>query len=302
MGDRVSETGAGLLYEFTNCDGPAGGGMDVPASADMNTPSAVAEIHGCRLEVTRGRTRFPLRPVQGTEFLIGSATDCDLQISRTLPDFHALITPVDGCIRISALAAEPPLQINDVMVDATVSTRLNDGDRIAIGEIEMTIHIDKLAESGLGINGLSTEQLVDLLDQEMCEVETYETQMTQGAEALLEQVHTAAETPAAETPAAEIPAAEIPAVETPEVDDSTSSAAMSPAQVARSLIDELSEVMRALDEFAADLDHRADRMHEREGDYQRAAEFLISAQETLSRQIEAVSQLGDQNHADRSAA
>ena len=270
------------MYEFTNCGSSAGGGADLPASADMALPSAAAEIHGCRLEVTRGRTRYPLRPVQGTEFLIGSAADCDLQISRSLPEFHALITPVDGCIRISALATEPALQVNDVTVDPTASVELNNGDRIMIGEIELTVHVDELAESGLGINGLSTEQIVDMLDQEMREVERYEAQMNQGAETLLEQMEAVAEAQ--------------------EVDDESATSPMSPAEVARGLMAELSEVMRALDEFADDLDRRADRLNEREGDYQKAAEFLISAQQTLARQIETVAELGGQNQSDRSAA
>ena len=268
-----------MLYESTSCDGSA---CDGPAADDTLPTPAAAEIHGCRLEITRGRTRFPLRPVQGTEFLIGSAADCDLQIAKSYPEFYALITPVDGCIRISPLAIDPPLEINDVCVDSSVATRLANGDRLAIGEIEMTVHVDELADSGLAVSGLSAQQLVDLLDQEMQEVEAYESRMRQGATALLEHVQASAEAPVAEVPVAE--------------------AELSPADVARTLMAELSEVMRALDAFAADLDQRADRLHRREGDYQRAAEFLISAQNTLARQIETVSQLSEQKQVDRSAA
>ncbi len=278
-----------MLYESTSCDGSA---CDGPAADDTLPTPAAAEIHGCRLEITRGRTRFPLRPVQGTEFLIGSAADCDLQIAKSYPEFYALITPVDGCIRISPLAIDPPLEINDVCVDSSVATRLANGDRLAIGEIEMTVHVDELADSGLAVSGLSAQQLVDLLDQEMQEVEAYESRMRQGATALLEHVQASAEAPVAEAPVAEVPVVEVPVAE----------AELSPADVARTLMAELSEVMRALDAFAADLDQRADRLHRREGDYQRAAEFLISAQHTLARQIETVSQLSEQKQVDRSAA
>ena len=182
-----------MLYESTSCDGSA---CDGPAADDTLPTPAAAEIHGCRLEITRGRTRFPLRPVQGTEFLIGSAADCDLQIAKSYPEFYALITPVDGCIRISPLAIDPPLEINDVCVDSSVATRLANGDRLAIGEIEMTVHVDELADSGLAVSGLSAQQLVDLLDQEMQEVEAYESRMRQGATALLEHVQASAEAPA----------------------------------------------------------------------------------------------------------
>jgi len=324
-----------MLYEFTRCDGSAGDG---PAADDKLPTPAAAEIHGCRLEITRGRTRFPLRPVQGTEFLIGSAADCDLQIAEAYPEFYALITPVDGCIRISPLAIDPPLHINDVHVDSSVATRLANGDQLVIGGIEMTVHIDELADSGLGVSGLSTQQLVDLLDQEMQEVEAYESRMRQGAAALLEQVQASVDAAPEEISAEEISAEEISAEEisaeeispeeispeeispeeiSPEeisaeeivsgevvaaVEAPVSDADMSPADVARALMSELSEVMQALDAFAADLDQRADRLHRREGDYQRAAEFLISAQRTLARQIETVSQMTEQQQVDRSAA
>ena len=299
-----------MLYESTRCDGSAGDG---PAADDKLPTPAAAEIHGCRLEITRGRTRFPLRPVQGTEFLIGSAADCDLQIAEAYPEFYALITPVDGCIRISPLAIDPPLHINDVHVDSSVATRLANGDQLVIGGIEMTVHIDELADSGLGVSGLSTQQLVDLLDQEMQEVEAYESRMRQGAAALLEQVQASVDAAPEEISAEEISAEEISAEEisaeeivsgedVAAVEAPVSDADMSPADVARALMSELSEVMQALDAFAADLDQRADRLHRREGDYQRAAEFLISAQRTLARQIETVSQMTEQQQVDRSAA
>ena len=298
-----------MLYEFTRCDGSAGDG---PAADDKLPTPAAAEIHGCRLEITRGRTRFPLRPVQGTEFLIGSAADCDLQIAEAYPEFYALITPVDGCIRISPLAIDPPLHINDVHVDSSVATRLANGDQLVIGGIEMTVHIDELADSGLGVSGLSTQQLVDLLDQEMQEVEAYESRMRQGAAALLEQVQasvdaapeeiSAEEISAEEIVGGEIVGGEVAAEDVAAVEAPVSDADMSPADVARALMSELSEVMQALDAFAADLDQRADRLHRREGDYQRAAEFLISAQRTLARQIETVSQMTEQQQVDRSAA
>ena len=313
-----------MLYESTRCDGSAGDG---PAADDKLPTPAAAEIHGCRLEITRGRTRFPLRPVQGTEFLIGSAADCDLQIAEAYPEFYALITPVDGCIRISPLAIDPPLHINDVHVDSSVATRLANGDQLVIGGIEMTVHIDELADSGLGVSGLSTQQLVDLLDQEMQEVEAYESRMRQGAAALLEQVQasvdaapeeisaeeispeeisaeeiSAEEISAEEIVGGEIVGGEVAAEDVAAVEAPVSDADMSPADVARALMSELSEVMQALDAFAADLDQRADRLHRREGDYQRAAEFLISAQRTLARQIETVSQMTEQQQVDRSAA
>ena len=299
-----------MLYESTRCDGSAGDG---PAADDKLPTPAAAEIHGCRLEITRGRTRFPLRPVQGTEFLIGSAADCDLQIAEAYPEFYALITPVDGCIRISPLAIDPPLHINDVHVDSSVATRLANGDQLVIGGIEMTVHIDELADSGLGVSGLSTQQLVDLLDQEMQEVEAYESRMRQGAAALLEQVQASVDAAPEEISAEEISPEEISAEEisaeeivggevVAAVEAPVSDADMSPADVARALMSELSEVMQALDAFAADLDQRADRLHRREGDYQRAAEFLISAQRTLARQIETVSQMTEQQQVDRSAA
>ena len=58
------------------------------------------------LEICRGRTDHPLRPVQSPRFLIGSSPRCDLRLGGAeIPPLHTLIF-VDGAdIWVEAMAS-----------------------------------------------------------------------------------------------------------------------------------------------------------------------------------------------------
>ncbi len=77
---------------------------------DGATP--VESYGGDWLEVRRGRTRFPQRPLALDRFLIGSGTNCHLQLGGDLPMLHTLLTRQQGRWRVEAIAPEPALLVN----------------------------------------------------------------------------------------------------------------------------------------------------------------------------------------------
>jgi Inner membrane component of T3SS, cytoplasmic domain len=96
------------------------------------------------LEICRGRTEHPLRPVYAERYLIGSSARCDLRLgSQEIPALHSLIF-VDGPdIWLEAMATTPELRVNG---QTRTSVRLVDGDRISIGPIELIAHIPAQTE------------------------------------------------------------------------------------------------------------------------------------------------------------
>ena len=87
------------------------------------------------LEVTKGHTRFPRRPVTHPRFLIGAGSTCDLRLGgEGMPALHSLITVSGRAITLEAIAATPALRVNGRVVQTTV---LHDGDVIGVGEVEL---------------------------------------------------------------------------------------------------------------------------------------------------------------------
>ena len=65
------------------------------------------------LEICRGRTRFPERPVAGPRFFIGSGEGCDLRLGGDLlPSIHSLIQTRGEGLFLEPIAANPPLLVN----------------------------------------------------------------------------------------------------------------------------------------------------------------------------------------------
>jgi predicted component of type VI protein secretion system len=99
------------------------------------------------LEVTRGRTRQTVRPLESRAFLIGAATDCDLVL--TDPQFPAVFAYVmrdaDGA-RVRVIAESPALCVNGEQVE---ETRLDDGDVIRTGPYEFRVRLTPAPIHGL---------------------------------------------------------------------------------------------------------------------------------------------------------
>ncbi len=107
------------------------------------------------LEICRGRTEHPLRPVYSERYLIGSSARCDLRLGgQEMPPLHSLIF-VDGPdVWLEAMAPIPELRVNGRM---ETSVRLVDGDRIEIGPIELVAHIP--AQSGNSIQPQESQNI-----------------------------------------------------------------------------------------------------------------------------------------------
>ncbi|MCY2967250.1 MAG: hypothetical protein NT069_27050 [Planctomycetota bacterium] len=147
------------------------------------------------LEITRGRTRFPLRPVRGPRYLIGAAVTCDLRLGgEGMPALHSLITTEDQVCELEAIAAEPALRVNGQVVQ---SVRLKDGDVIEIGEVELTARMvagrtpasiapmEIAMSDDRPLSELTASELVQRIEAEQYEVDQFEQGRRAGAATLM---------------------------------------------------------------------------------------------------------------------
>ncbi|MEZ6055879.1 MAG: FHA domain-containing protein [Planctomycetaceae bacterium] len=162
------------------------------------------------LEVARGRTRYPRRPVTQSRFLIGAGSNCALQLGgEGVPFLHSMMLTEPGRISIESFVPSPPLTINGETVR---SAELHDGDLLAIGEFEFNIHIDASAigrevsapltgeDSGEellfddeDLSELSAAELVNRLELEMDDIDEFEESCRSGVAALLDAAWLAGE-------------------------------------------------------------------------------------------------------------
>jgi pSer/pThr/pTyr-binding forkhead associated (FHA) protein len=182
--------------------------VDTDSSAAVNEsistpPSTPGETTDTllTLEVTRGHTLYPHRPVTTSRYLIGSGVGCHLRLGGPdLPTLHSLIV-VDGKqVLLESIAIEPPLVVNGRRVG---SVALSHGDRIEIGPFHFTARmippqaaiptdVQRLTEEPIeiaaAVEDLSALELVDRLENELQSVDEFESRCELGAGALIESV------------------------------------------------------------------------------------------------------------------
>ena len=126
-------------------------------SPSGQAPQSMAEqCPGPYLEILRGRTDFPLRPLELERFLIGAGSQCTLQLGgEGMPILHSLITRTAGGYQIEALASFPMLRING---QPARSGALTDGDLVMIGAFEFGIRLPALSTA----NAEPSNQLLDV--------------------------------------------------------------------------------------------------------------------------------------------
>ncbi len=91
------------------------------------------------LEVTRGRTRQALRPLESRAYLIGAAPDCDLVLTDAqFPAVYAYVMRDADGARIRAIAESPLLTVNNQKVE---EVRLTDGDLVRTGPYEFRVRV-----------------------------------------------------------------------------------------------------------------------------------------------------------------
>jgi hypothetical protein len=255
------------------------------------------------LEICRGRTEHPLRPVQSPRFLIGSSSRCDLRVGGTeLPPLFALIFVEGADIWIESIAPAPPLRVNGRV---ETSVRIADGDRITIGPIELVAHVpaeshatipaDESIELGLeeeadapAASELSARELVERIEAATDMVNEFEERQRLGIEALQNAIESRGKRPAVQdSEASASPLLPITAaVRQPE---------------ARPLVD-LETLVVQLSGVVAELEKRSGAETRREAEYLDAVSTLFETQDRLSRQLEILLRRVAHLNADRPAS
>lgn len=153
------------------------------------------------LEVRRGRTRAPRRPVRTRRFLIGAGSNCQLQLGGDdVPILHSILLIDEDGAQIDAVVPAPELYVNGVPQRAAT---LRDGDVITIGKFEFAVHVQQPADadgaernlpaeepdSPFGeedLSELSAAALVERLESELRRIEQFRCSRETGAAALLQ--------------------------------------------------------------------------------------------------------------------
>lgn len=251
------------------------------------------------LEVVRGSTRFPRRPVLTDRFLVGGSPACDLHLGgEELPPYHSLIVHQQGTYRWEAVMPEPAVLHNNRLEDWF---ELHDGDRVAIGEFELAVHLELIEEvaASVGVRAedldaadtiaiqdrsafelaarMSAEDLVDRLEREMSAVESVEQRQRLGAAALL---HAARERVASTAP---------------------------PSRAGASLGERLDAVGERFNRFAAELQRALEAIRNGTSTGSQSIDAVLTAQTRLTGELrslrtELVAEAGIDDDAQRPAA
>jgi hypothetical protein len=162
------------------------------------------------LEVIRGNTRFPRRPVQKARYLIGAGESCDLRLGGDdMPALHSIIKSSGPEVTLEAIAAEPNLSVNGSQIQ---TTQLRDGDVITVGQVELlarmvpgqapagavsSLERDELVtDDERPLEELSAAELVDLIEQDELAIEEFEGRQQVGLKGLVQAIMSRADRPA----------------------------------------------------------------------------------------------------------
>ncbi len=260
------------------------------ATTDAEAPVTAEITPYLYLEIRRGRTGYPQRPVLSKDFLIGSGPACDLRLGGDdIPEAHSLLLVRENEVRVQWLAEPPALVVNG---EQTHESPLKDGDRIHIGRFEFIVHglyhaaaapepsnqapadalstsellnlvsAAKTSEPGADLSELSIDELAERLETEDEAVKAFDGSVSLGEAALLYAVAQRAE--------------ELAAGSDQQPDE--------PADA--EILEELERVITQLSGFSAELDERATRLARQETTQAEAAELLLDAQKELAAQLE----------------
>lgn len=257
---------------------------------DTDTSSYSDRTPRMVLEICRGLTRFPQRPISGPRFFIGSGPGCDLRLGgAAFPAVHSLIQSRENGVWFEILAPEPLVRLNG---ELTKGEWLRDGDRIEIGAFQFLAHfLPKLPPTMVGVPDASTtrpaEQLAELsaaelaerLELELGDVERYEQGRSAGVRALLQALKQQTRATESLQSTASIPLVNRNRMVHPE------SSSISAAPEADFRV-ELDRLCRDLEGLTNILESRSETMSHRELQFAQAAESIVDAQRELVSQLE----------------
>jgi hypothetical protein len=254
------------------------------------------------LEVTKGYTRFPRRPVNHPRFLIGAGSTCDLRLGgEGMPALHSLITVTGREITLEAIAATPALTVNGRQIQTTL---LHDGDIIGVGEVELLARFEAgqtptgaqmIPTAAAAIDAdrpaaeLSAAELVDRIEEEEKQVEEFEARQRTGAHALVQAImgrtRQAAARPIETGSRAPIPAPHFlskrPQILAAQTRQSLLAAERDPA-----VQEEIEELGKHLSTLSQEIKGNTQRAVAREATYVEATDTLLETQDKLVSQIE----------------
>ncbi|MBX3444492.1 MAG: hypothetical protein KF774_18980 [Planctomyces sp.] len=117
------------------------------------------------IEVQRGRTRFPRRPLARDRFLIGAGSNCDLQLGAPgVPILHSVILATGSELRIEAVVAAPPLLVDGWAVRDAI---LSEGAIIDLAGVRLVVHLGALPDADAALAGpVNVAALAALQQQE----------------------------------------------------------------------------------------------------------------------------------------
>lgn len=239
-------------------------------AAPLATATAADDAATAWLEIARGRTLYPRRPISAERFLIGAGSNCHLQLGGDgMPFLHSLIVRCGDALAIEAFVSAPELRVNGAVVR---TAELTDGDRLSIGPFEFTLHLQVSAEAEpsdplyapipleVAVEAdeqptaeLSAAELIEKIEAHEAEAAEFDDRQRRGVAALLQ---------AARSTAAEVEA---------------------PVESEEELVEEISTLSLELQQRLAELRQREDAQRLR-------AESLLSAQDRLAEQLKLAAQ------------
>lgn len=143
---------------------------------------------GFVLQIERGQTRFPERPVNSQRFLIGAGSNCHLQLGGDVPLLHSIILPEADHLWIDAVSPVPPLLING---QPQREAALVEGDVLEIASYVFTVGykvpaVEEMLVVEKALAERSAAELIALLEVELDSLEKVDASREAGASALLQ--------------------------------------------------------------------------------------------------------------------
>jgi len=285
--------------------------------SDSPTPSEGTDVlsgRGSReysptlyLEVSRGITEYPQRPVTEGRILIGAGPQCGLRLGGDqIPLLHSILHVEGTDIWLDAVADSPSLKVNGEVLENAL---IDEGDRVEIGSFQFVVRRaihdpgstteDKAfsngesSEADIDMDVLSASDLVDLIEAEQQMVDDFGGRRRMGADALLQAALKRLDDDSAhgdstldgENP--EYLPFNVQDTPAPFLQDGEQ-----PADLVRSIgsPEDISDATNQLNAFATQLEQRSAQIAQREAAYAQAANDLLGAQERFSEQVEAMEQ------------
>jgi len=270
------------------------------------------------LEIRRGQTCFPYRPILQSRFLIGADGACDLRLGGDdMPPLHSIIHADGRDVHLETIVASPVLRVNGTVAE---SVRIADGDLIEIGRFQFIAREVSAAGSQAGsqtqsesvpcdqdsdldaevfdqqsLEGLTAAELVEMIEQEEALVEKLEAGQRLGADALMHAVRERAGSPsdaASDAPETNVvrPPGREPGQRASQGADAARNrraGSISPliaaaGQLELELLQDLERALLQLNVISQELEQRSQRLSRREANYADAAETLLDAQQQLA--------------------